>query len=99
VQRTRPLVFTAQNLVNGLGQVAGSSLGAGLLSGSGYRAIFAISLAARMLVAISLPRVLRELRARPAPRPLLLRMVGFRPDTGAMHRPIPEPRPAADPAP
>jgi MFS family permease len=99
VQRTRPLVFTAQNLVNGLGQVSGSFLGAGLLGATGYRTIFAISLGARLLVALCLPRVLRELRPRPAPRPLLLRMVGFRPDTGPMHRPIPEPRRAADPAP
>ena len=93
VRKTRPLVFTAQTTCNGGGQIAGSLLGAAVLDAGGYTWVFAASLIGRMSVALVLPRFVQDLRPHDAERrePLLLRVLGFRPNAGINHRPIGEP--------
>lgn len=106
-RRTRPQLFAAQGLVNGTCQVGGSLAGAGLMGLGGYATVFAISLSVRMLIAIALPVVIRPVLARRPRRGsnLPLRLVGFRPHGGIVHRPVldesgapPTPRAPAVPA-
>lgn len=92
VKRTRTLVFATLGVGNGLGQVSGSLLGWSLFSLGGYRFLFGASTVLRMSVALLLPRRIVELRPAPDARePLLLRVLGFRPGPGVVHRPIPVP--------
>jgi MFS family permease len=92
-RQTRPFVFALQSTVHGSGQVAGSSLGAALVSNLGYGTAFLASFLARTAVALALPLLIADLRRADARRrrPLLLRIIGFRPGAGPVHRPIPEP--------
>ena len=64
-----------------------------MLDAGGFGWVFAASLIGRMSVALVLPRFVRDLRPADAPRrePLLLRVLGFRPNAGINHRPIGEP--------
>jgi MFS family permease len=90
-KRTRPYLFALQNILNGSAQLFGGLLGAALLASQGsFRAVFAASLALRLLVAALVPRLVPPPRkARPiGRRALLLRMIGIRPHGGAVHRPI-----------
>jgi MFS family permease len=93
-KRTRLYVFAAQGLLNGLAQICGTLSGAALaaLAGGELRALFAASLAGRLIVAFVFPRVLPAARgdAGAGHRALLLRMVGFRPSGGVSHRPLVE---------
>lgn len=94
-RKTRPLVFAAQSVFNGAGQILGTLLGAALLRPLGglFPALFAASAAARLSVALLLPRWVSETRgAAPLGRSaLLLRMIGIRPHGGVTHRPVEEP--------
>lgn len=85
----RPPVFAAQSFCNATGQTAGTMAGAAILAGGGYAWIFGVSLVGRMLVALVLPRIVHELKpAAIRRRPLLWRIIGFRPGGGVMHRPM-----------
>jgi MFS family permease len=90
-KRTRPYLFALQNALNGSAQLLGGLLGAALLAGHGsFRAVFAASLALRLLVAALAPRLVPPPRkGRPiGRRALFFRMIGIRPHGGAVHRPI-----------
>jgi MFS family permease len=80
---TRPHAVAAQSVVNGLGQLGGSLLGAAFLalSDRSFRLLFAVSLLLRVLVAALLPRLVHPRRDGPSTgvRELLSRAVGFRP--------------------
>jgi MFS family permease len=96
-RRTRPIVFAAQNLFNGAGQLLGSLIGAAILTyaAGSFVAVFAASAVARLLLAAIIPRALPD----PIPelavgrRTLMLRVVGFRPHGGLVHRLIETPPP------
>jgi len=88
-RRTRLHVFAAQSVVNGSAQLLGGLTGAwltGLLDGR--RALFGISLVARLAVALSFTRLLPEARMAGTvrTRDLLLRVIGLRP-SGVAYRP------------
>ncbi len=89
---TRPYLFAAQNVIQGSAQLLGGLLGALLLGavGQAWLLVFAVSAAARTLVALAVPYVVPRLKARPdvRKRELLLRVVGIRPHSGVMHRPL-----------
>jgi len=99
---TRVHVFAAQSVANGLAQLLGSLTGALLAKWLvAMQAVFAVSLVARLLVAVSLPRLLPAHEGRPAVRrrDLLLRVIGIRPSGGVVHRPLAAaelPAPAVD---
>jgi MFS family permease len=89
-RRTRPQTFAAQNVFNGTAQLSGGLLGAWLFTrvGGDFRIVFAISAASRLLLAAGAPAWLPridpgELAGR---RAILLRVVGFRPHGGLIHR-------------
>jgi hypothetical protein len=91
---TRLHVFAALRVGNGLAQLLGGLTGALLLKLSvELQALFAISLVARLLVAVSFLRLLPPAR-RGAPtirrHELLLRVIGIRPNGGVVHRPVVE---------
>ncbi|MCA8977134.1 MAG: MFS transporter [Planctomycetes bacterium] len=88
---SRPSVFAAQSVCNAIGQTCGSLAGAAILGGgSAYAWVFGISLVARLVIALVLPRGVSDLRPAGAPRrePLLLRIIGVRPGSGVVHRPM-----------
>lgn len=89
-RRTRPQLFAAQGLVNGAGQLGGSLCGAGLMGAGSYALAFGASLGARLGVALLLPWFVRPMRpsARLRGARLALRLVGFRPNGGLVHRPV-----------
>jgi MFS family permease len=90
---TRAHLFAAQSLLNGSAQLLGSLLGAVLLAGlDSFRTLFAISLVARLAVALCIPRLLPVLRGsrQLGRRQLLLRVIGLRAHGGLVHRPIEE---------
>jgi MFS family permease len=89
-KRTRAYVFAAQNVLNGAAQLTGSALGAAVLSQAGrrFQVAFAVSLGLRMLVAVTAPRWLPKGVPSEGRRDLLMRLVGFRPHGGLVHRPI-----------
>jgi hypothetical protein len=79
-------------VVNGPAQLLGTLAG-GLLLGAldrRFQILFLVSAAARLAVALVVPRVLRAPpgAADPARRTLLLRVIGLRPHGGISHRPI-----------
>jgi MFS family permease len=88
---TRPHVFALQTLMHGAGQLLGGMLGALLLVGLGdrFRLLFAVSLAARLMVLLAVPFLVpgdpREPRRR---RGVVLRMAGWRPAGGVTVRPV-----------
>lgn len=93
--RDRPAVFAAQSLLNGHGQLLGSAFGGGLLhqmNGS-FHAVFAATAIGRLAVAVALPFLTRDLRdpAGLGRSRLLLRVIGFRPSGGLVHRGVLEP--------
>jgi hypothetical protein len=92
--RRRPLLFAAHHGLNGVGQLAGGLLGGLLFNelGFGYRWIFFLSFAARLVVAMAIPAAIRGLGPVEtiSRKDLLLRVIGFRPHGGIVHRPIPE---------
>ena len=89
---TRPIVFAALNAGNGSAQLLGSLAGATLLvlGGGDMRVLFLASTVGRLLVGLLLPRLVPFRRGAPAPgrRVLLLRVIGFRPHGGLVHRPV-----------
>jgi MFS family permease len=92
-RRTRMPIVAAQNVFNGLAQLAGGLIGALVLHNTdSRRVVFTASVAARMLLSLLAPFLLIRLlgEARPRRRELLLRVIGLRPDTGLVHRPIVE---------
>ncbi len=98
---TRPHAIAAQSSLNGIAQLLGSVAGGLFLSldGATFRRLFAISIVARCLFVLLLPRLVR-------PRPgggdtgakaLLLRVVGVVPSGGLAHEvDLPEERPRRD---
>jgi MFS family permease len=98
-RRTRLHAFAALSALNGFAQLAGTLLGASLLVPLRFRGVFAASLAARLLIAAFAPRLLPRHPSVPqlGHRELLLRVLGFRPGGGLVHRPVaPEPAVQAD---
>ena len=92
-RRTRMPMVAAQNIFNGMAQLAGGLLGALLLGASGSRRlVFTASVGARMVLSLLAPFLLIRLlgESRPRRSELLLRVIGLRPDTGLVHRPIVE---------
>ncbi|HVS13983.1 MAG TPA: hypothetical protein VMV46_08665 [Thermoanaerobaculia bacterium] len=91
--RTRPQAFAAQNALNGSAQLLGGLLGAWLVGrvGGDYRVVFAISTVTRLALAAGAPAWLPRVSPDDAigRRALLLRVVGFRPHGGLVHRPLP----------
>ncbi|MCA8979760.1 MAG: MFS transporter [Planctomycetes bacterium] len=88
----RSQIFAMQSVMNGLAQLLGG-LGGALLAGmlSDLRILFAISLAGRLLVSLSIPSRIRSISKQPAVRrrEVLWRVIGFRPSGGLITRPIP----------
>ena len=90
----RPQLFAAQSAVSGAAQLLGSLLGALVVSlaGGDVRAAFALSLIGRLLVGGSLALFLPHPGApRVRRRDLVLRVAGYRPNGGLVHRPLPPP--------
>jgi MFS family permease len=91
-KRVRPYVFAAQTVCHGVAQLAGGLLGAALLAAVSrdFRIVFAASMVARLGVAALVPRLVpTEPAAEPVARgALLLRVIGFRPHGGLVHRPV-----------
>lgn len=89
---TRPQLFAAQTFGNAIGQCTGSLLGAHRLETQGYVATFAASGIARTAVGVTMVVLLSGFRLAFRRRfGLLLRVVGWRPGPGVVHRPIEEP--------
>ncbi|HVS65979.1 MAG TPA: MFS transporter [Thermoanaerobaculia bacterium] len=89
-RRTRPQSFAAQNALNGSAQLLGGLAGAWLSSrlGGDFRMVFAASAVSRLLLAAAAPAWLPHI-APGVPigrRAVLLRVVGFRPHGGLIHR-------------
>jgi MFS family permease len=91
-RQTRPAVFAAQSVMNGTAQLLGSLTGAALLQGVGLSVVtlFAVSAAARLCVAFSLPALLPDAERLQAARVrrLELRVLGIRPNGGIVHRAV-----------
>jgi hypothetical protein len=98
-RRTRLAVFAAQSLANGVAQLVGTLLGAGVIALVGdSRGVFAVSIAGRVIAALCILRFMpipARLRTVEARR-LLLRVIGFRPNGGVVHRPIDVDAPAPE---
>ncbi|MEZ5965105.1 MAG: hypothetical protein R3F56_14820 [Planctomycetota bacterium] len=89
---TRAQLFAAQTFGNALGQCGGSLLGGYRVASHGYLDVFAASAAARTAFGVGMVAVLAGLRFGFRRRfGLLLRVVGYRPGPGMVHRPIEEP--------
>jgi MFS family permease len=90
--RERPYLFALQSLGNGWMQLAGAMVASLVIMPrvGGFRDIFAISMAGRLLVAMSAPLVLAGLErgARPALAEIGWRVFGLRPHGGFSVRPI-----------
>lgn len=93
---TRPHLFAAQTFGNALGQCGGSLAGAEILAGSSYPAIFALSAVARLAVAGVIAMRLGNLPLTTRRVAMALRVVGYRPGAGVVHRPIEPPSTGAD---
>jgi MFS family permease len=92
---TRPHAVAAQSILNGFGQLAGSLMG-GLflaLSSRAFRWLFVVSLVARIVMAVVLPRLVHERPDRPSigARALLMRVVGWTPGGTALQGYAPPP--------
>lgn len=89
---TRPQLFAAQTFGNALGQWGGSLIGGQHVDTHGYAGTFAASGTARtavgLLMIVALWGWRFEFRRRMS---MLLRVVGYRPGPGLVHRPIEEP--------
>jgi MFS family permease len=88
---TRPHVFAVQSLLHGSGQLLGGLVGAAALARIGdLRALFALSLASRLLLALLAPSLVPPPPRGPRVRKqdLLLRVIGLRPSGGIAHRPV-----------
>lgn len=88
---TRPHLFAAQTFGNALGQCGGSLAGAEVLAGTSYPAVFALSAVARLAVAGVIAVRLGSLPLTTRPIAMALRIVGYRPGAGVVHRPIEPP--------
>jgi len=91
---TRPYLFSGLNVLNGSAQLLGGLAGAvclDLFSGA-FRAVFAVTLVARLALAVLVPRLIPPPRAGDAigRGAVLMRVIGFRPHGGLVHRPIAE---------
>ncbi len=84
----RPQVLALQSVSNSIGQIGGSLGGAVVVGAQGFLWAFGASLGARLSVAITLPRLLRAPAALPARPAVVLRVAGYRPGAGVVHRPI-----------
>jgi MFS family permease len=92
-RRTRMPMVAAQNVFNGMAQLAGGLIGALVLDATqSRRVVFSASVGARMLLSLLAPFLLIRLlgESRPRRSELLLRVIGLRPDTGLVHRPAVE---------
>jgi hypothetical protein len=90
----RPQLFAAQTFGNALGQCSGSLLGGHRVDVHGYVDAFAASAVARTAVGVTMVALLSGWRLYfRRPVALLLRVVGYRPGPGLVHRPIEEPTP------
>ena len=89
-RRTRIHAFAALSAMNGLAQLTGTLLGAALLVPLDFRGVFAASLAARLAIAAFGTRLLPRHPSVPqlGHRELFLRVLGFRPGGGLVHRPV-----------
>jgi MFS family permease len=90
-KRTRVYIFAAQNVLNGTSQLLGGLLGglALTMAPGQFRWIFGVSVLLRLLVALCMPGVLpRGTDDQPGRREMALRIVGFRPSGGIVHRPV-----------
>lgn len=87
----RSQIFAMQSVLNGLAQLLGG-LGGALLAGmlTDLRILFAISLAGRLLVSLSIPSRIRSISKQPPVRrrEVFWRVIGFRPSGGLITRPI-----------
>lgn len=89
---TRPQLFAAQTFGNALGQCGGSVFGGHRVGSDGYLSVFAMSGIARTVVGVTMVVVLAGFRLAFRRRlGILLRVVGYRPGPGVVHRPIEEP--------
>ena len=98
-KRTRMPIVAAQNILNGSAQLLGSLLGALVLGATdSRRVVMGASVAARMALSLLAPFLLIRLlgESRPRRSELLLRVIGLRPDTGLVHRPVVEAEDAGD---
>ncbi len=92
-KKSRPLLFAAHSLFNGLGQLGGTLVGGWFLGAapqaSTYRWLFFVSMLGRVFSALVARRLLpRADELQPVrQRDLLLRVIGFRPHGGLTHRP------------
>jgi MFS family permease len=101
-KRTRVYIFAAQNALNGTCQLLGGLLGGLILTAAPgqFRWIFGTSVLLRQRVALRMPGVLpRGTDDQLSRRELALRIVGFRPSGGIVHRPIIEGGDESDVAP
>jgi len=90
--RTRPFMFAAQSLANGMMQLSGVLLAATVIFPHvrGYRDVFAISMAGRLLLTLTAPLVIMGLRRGPTVvwSRLGVRLLGIRPNGGFSLRPV-----------
>jgi MFS family permease len=88
----RPHLFAAQTLGNSLGQCSGSLVGGSRLEHDPYLAVFAVGTVLRASVGVTMVVILAGrpglFRRRIA---VFLRVLGYRPGLGVVHRPIEEP--------
>ncbi|MGD8396005.1 MAG: MFS transporter [Candidatus Eiseniibacteriota bacterium] len=89
-RRARPHVFAIQSLLHGAAQLLGGTLGgiAFAALGSSYRALFATSVAGRLVVAVAAVVLAARAMAPGMRRRLAVRMVGLRPHGGVVYRPL-----------
>lgn len=89
---TRPHVLAAHALMTGAGQFTGGLLGAAIagVAGQDLVVVFAVSLGARLSVAILAPVFVpaRTGEVDPSRSSMFLRVIGLRPNGGVMHRPV-----------
>lgn len=89
--KTRPYVFAAQSLANGMMQISGVMAAANLLLPhvEGFREVFAVSAVGRVLVAATAPFVIMGIRAHGArPGRFAFKFFGLRSHGGFSLRPV-----------
>jgi MFS family permease len=92
----RARAYAMQSATSGAGQLGGSLIGGALLAVLvDPRAVFAVSTGARLLAVVAIGVLVAGAlqSARLGRRRLLLRVIGLRPNSGVIHRPMPTPPP------
>jgi MFS family permease len=89
-KRARPHLFAIQSLLHGGAQLLGGTLGGLVFAalGGSYQALFAVSVAGRLLVAFAAVGMATRVIAPAVRRRLAVRIVGLRPHGGVVYRPI-----------